>query len=133
MEVSQRYKISSENFADTYFSSVLEILQKEIVEKEQPSKLRMDDFYKHLFKKVADKIGFSESEIKYLHHPFHWTLFLGQPPFLGLIYSKVFGEGYLIKLKNGMPEKSKLISSVLEKHGKLLEARIENLGNQNHQ
>jgi hypothetical protein len=113
---------SSNRFADVYICSVLEILRNN-------NPLSAENFYNYIFSDVSKKTGFSEDEIKYLHHAFHWSLFLEENHPLEIFPCEPRNEEYLVRLKDGKPEKSKLVENVLEKHKVWLEKRMERISN----
>ena len=111
---------SLEDFVGVYIGVVLETIQENGL-------LGLDDFYSYVFVKVSERTGLSKKEVKYLHHAFHWNLFLRSYSPLELVPSQENGENYEVRLKKSLPEKSELVAHILKENRKWLEARLKNL------
>ena len=114
-------KLSLENFVDCYIEAVLEALEK--------NPLNLNIFYEHIYGRVSEKTGHSRDEIKSVHHPFHWNLFLKKESPLELVTSGRGGNGYEIHVRqeNSLPKKPELVSSVLKEYGTLLQKKLEKI------
>ncbi|MEK6829455.1 MAG: hypothetical protein AABY15_04960 [Nanoarchaeota archaeon] len=113
--------LNAEKFAEIYIESALKILKRN-------NSLDISYFYRYVFADVSKITGFSEDKIKYLHHAFHWTLFLGKNSSFELIpIQNKEEENYRIRFRNGIPEKSELIAIVLREHKEWLELRFQKL------
>lgn len=109
-----------EEFVDVYMGSVVEVIQNK-------DSLSLDDFYSHIFDRVLEITGLTQEKVKYLHHAFHWSLFLRNPPYLEIFIPR--GNGGVCQVKQKMPvlEKSKLIENVLRENKIWLQERWANL------
>ena len=114
-------KFSLEDFVDYYVEAVLEAVQNNYA--------GLDAFYEYIFGKVSERTGFSKEEIKSLHHPFHWNLFLEKTSPLELVTPKKNGNNYeiLIRKENSPLDKSKLASNVLGEYRTLLQQRLDRI------
>ena len=119
-------KINLEDFANSYIEAVLNLVQENHLSD-------LDIFYEHVFKRVSEKTGFSIEQIIFLHHPFHWNLFLEDSSPLKLAAKKNRGErGYAINVRNAGQEttpleKSALVSRILKEYGELLKQRMDKI------
>ena len=114
-------RVNLEDLVDCYVEAILEAIQNNYT--------RLDVFYKHIFARVSEKTGFSEEEIKSIHHPFHWNLFLKKTSVLELITSKENGNNYNVYVNpENLPlNKSKLSSSVLGEYRELLQEKLDKI------
>lgn len=129
--------LSLEDFVGFYIEAVSEAVQGNHL----PD---LDSFYKHIFKRVYEKTGLSVEEIKSLHHPFHWGLFLGKNSPLELIPPRKmespegkelrqdfpwFAINYRIcvRSKNSSLEKTELAKDILKKYRTLLQQRLDKI------
>ena len=108
--------LSLDGFVEIYFSSVVETISN-------TNTLSHNEFYKSVFDKIKLRTGLHKSLITYLHHSFHWVLFLEELASLSLISCK---EGYLVK-KISQLNKSQLRENLLKKYKNYLEIRIKNV------
>jgi len=113
--------LSSGSFADIYVDSALETITSNDL-------MKLGDFDTIIFKRVSEKTGLSEGQIKSMHHAFHWSLFNEPSSPFYLHYSGKAGDDWRIKPRNGsVPKKTDLINYVLGKYGVWLENRFQNL------
>ncbi len=119
-------KINLEDFANFYIEAVLNLVQGNYLSD-------LDVFYENVFKRVSEKTCFSTAQIIFLHHPFHWNLFLKDDSPLELSAKKNRGErGYAINVRNAGQEttpleKSALVSRILKEYGELLKQRMDKI------
>ncbi len=114
-------KLSLEDFVDYYVEAALEAIQN--------NSTNLDAFDEYILTRVFERTGFSREEIKSLHHPFHWNLFLEKTSPLELVTSKKGGNNYEIRVRqeNSSLDKSKLVSSILEEYGILLQQKLDKI------
>ena len=112
---------SLENFVDVYIGTALEIVQGN-------GSLNRDDFDNFVFENVSTRTGFSIKDVKYLHHVFHWNLFLRSYSPLEIVVPLEVTESYQVRLKKDVPKKSELVSHILEENREWLKARLERIG-----
>lgn len=129
--------LSLEDFVDFYIEAVSEAVQGNYLSD-------LDLFYKYIFKRVSEKTDFSIEEIKSLHHPFHWGLFLGKNSPLELIPPRKmespegkelrqdfpwFAINYRIcvRSKNSSLEKTELAEGILKEYRTLLQQRLDKI------
>ena len=114
-------KVNLENLVDCYVEAILEAIQKNYTS--------LDFFYEYVFSRVSEKTGFSKEEIKSIHHPFHWNLFLRETSVLQLVLSKENGNNYDVHVRpENIPlDKSKLASSVLGEYRTLLQGKLDKI------
>lgn len=112
-----------EGFISLYFSVALGILQKE-------NPVKLDIFYDRTFERISGKTGLSIEEIGWVHHPFHWTLFLQKNPSLEIFQfpKKEEKTGYYVRSKNGLPEESELSDYFMKNYRQLLESKLKKIG-----
>ena len=113
--------LNLEEFIDIYLSSVLSVVREDCL-------LGLDDFYDHVFQNASERSGLSMTDIKYIHHAFHWSLFLPQNSFLEIFIPKVISEngdshGYHVRIKQ-LTEKSALGEKVLMDYGEWIRERF---------
>lgn len=109
-----------ELFAETYINTSLEAAQ-------MSPPLDMNGFYDYVFKRVSERTGLSEEDIKYLHHVFHWGLFLKSYSPLEVINPVTANGDPKIKIKNNPPEVSALVPRILREHRVWLEERMKKI------
>lgn len=112
--------LSLKDFADAYIDTALEASKS--------GQLCMNDFDAYVFRKVSERTGLPEDAVKYLHHPFHWVLFLKEYPPLEVIQSSKANGSSRVEIKNPV-EASSLISRILNEHGAMLEERFKKFTN----
>ena len=86
-----------------------------------------DDFYTELFSRISGETGLSEKNIVYMHHAFHWELFLNPYSPFQLIDPNGFKGSPIVDIKKDHVEKSTLVSILFAKHGTMLRERFDNL------
>jgi len=106
------------DFAETYVGVALEAARN------NPT---MNAFYIYVYTEVAKRTGLSSEDVKYLHHPFHWTLFLEQNHPLEMIDSPKSNGDSRARIKKDADVSPDLISRILEKHGIMLEERFRKI------
>lgn len=109
-----------ESFADIYIDTALEAVGI----KDYPT---LDCFYSYVFREVSERTGFSGEGIKYVHHAFHWVLFLKNYSPLEIAHSQGINGLSRVRLKNNPLEKSKLVSHLLSEHRTWLKERMKNI------
>jgi len=112
--------LDSESFADIYIDTALEA-----VSLNDPQTL--DDFYKHIYGKVSERTGLPEEGIRYVHHAFHWILFLRDYSPLEIIDPQGINGLSRVRLKSNPLEKSELVSRLLSEYRTWLEERMKNI------
>ena len=112
--------LSLDDFVDIYLSSVLKSIPKDGLRS-------LDDFYNSVFQDVSKRTGFSTEQIKYLHHAFHWSLFLRNESPLKIGYLEKNDGDYKIGLRNGSIRKDEQVSRVLAENNVWLESRLKKL------
>lgn len=108
-------------FADVYVGAALEAVSVDDF-------LTLDDFYKDIYRKVSKRTGLSEEGIRYVHHAFHWVLFLKTYSPLEIAHSQGINGLSRVRLKSNPLEKSELVFRLLGEHRVWLEERIKNIG-----
>ncbi|MBD3253032.1 hypothetical protein GF386_04835 [Candidatus Pacearchaeota archaeon] len=120
---------SLEDFCRFYISTAFRIGGERYSEGPMP----FDIFEDRLRIKVSEYAGISSEEVKYLHHPFHWELFLKDncSP-LSYVQSTEPDTDYrsYVELVRDAEERdvSAFVRNVLENYQEFLGARIRNLG-----
>lgn len=109
-----------ESFADIYVSVALEAAGVN----DSPT---LDDFYKYICGKVSDRTDIPEEGIRYVHHAFHWVLFLKNYSPLEITHSQGINGLSRVRLKSNPLEKSELVSCFLSEHRTWLEERMKNI------
>jgi len=114
--------LSLEDFVDFYIEAVSEAVQKNYLSD-------LDIFYEYIFTRVSERTGLSMEEIKSLHHPFHWDLFLDKTSPLELVNLRKRGSNYQIYVrpKNSPLEKTELTAGILKKYRTLLQQRLDKI------
>ena len=110
--------LDSELFADIYIDTALEAVSAN----DPPT---LDDFYKYIYGKVSERTGLSGERIKYVHHAFHWVLFLKNYSPLEIVHSQGINGLSRVKLKSNPLEKSELVSRLLSEYRTWLEERMK--------
>ena len=107
-----------EEFVKCYVDSAVETVNfREIIS--------LEKFDSIVFKEVSNKTGLSLRKIKYLHHAFHWALFIDKPVIFKLTDHKNYKPGYQI-MKNGHGiEKDDLCKRVIDRYGCLLNSKMD--------
>ena len=120
--------LSLEEFADFYIEAVSEAVQENCLS-------NLDVFYEHVFTRVSERTGFSVEEVKSIHHPFHWCLFLKENPPLELFALGKMESGYGISIrqKNFLMEKEELATRILKKYRPFLQQKLDNILNHTNQ
>ena len=67
MDYSKR--TSLEEFAEIYVQEAVDMFK-------ESKKISLDNFYRQLFSRVSERYIISEKDFLFLHHPFHWEMFL---------------------------------------------------------
>ncbi len=116
--------LTLEDFVDFYIEAVSEAVQKNNL-------YDLDAFYEYVFTMVSKRTGFSVEEVKSLHHPFHWYLFLEVTSPLELVNTGNIESNCRIRFRqeNSPLEKIELSSGVLEKYRISLQQRLDNILN----
>ena len=110
-----------EEFVETYIDSVIEIIKSN-------DSLGLNDFYSQIFGRVSEITGLTQEKVKYLHHAFHWSLFITRKPYLEIVVLKGNGGGDKVKQKEETTlEKSELVKRVFGEYGLWLYSRWNNL------
>lgn len=112
--------LDSESFADIYIDAALEAVRVN-----DPQIL--DDFYSYVFRRVSERTGLSEEGIRYVHHAFHWVLFLRTYSPLEIVHSQEINSLSRVGLKSNPLEKLELVSRLLSEHGTWLGERMKNI------
>ena len=115
--------LSLEDFVDFYIEAVLEAVKGNYLSD-------LNAFYEHIFTRVSKRTDLSKEEIKSLHHPFHWELFLRENSPLELIsLGKMESSYYEIRVrsKNSPLEKTELATGILKKYGVLLQQKLDKI------
>jgi hypothetical protein len=112
--------LNPQSFADVYISAALEAVSVK-------DSLTLDDFYKYIYGKVSERTGLPEKDIIYVHHAFHWVLFLRDYSPLKIIDSKEKNGLTRVGLKSDPLEKSELVEMLLYEQGKWLEERMKKI------
>ncbi|MDP3992466.1 MAG: hypothetical protein Q8P79_03110 [Nanoarchaeota archaeon] len=111
---------SLKDFVEAYIDTALEASKN--------GQLCMNDFDAYIFRKVSERTGLPEDAVRYLHHPFHWVLFLKKDSPLEVIQSSKANGSSRVQIKNPV-EASSLISRILNEHGAMLEERFKKVTN----
>ncbi len=109
--------LNPESFAEIYIHTALEAVGV----KDPPT---VDCFYSYIFGKVSERTGLSEGGIRYVHHAFHWVLFLKNYSPLEITHSQGINGLSRVRLKSNPLEKSELVSRLLGEHRIWLEERM---------
>lgn len=109
-----------ESFADIYVSVALEAVSVN----DPPTP---DCFYSYIYGKVSDRTGLSEGGIRYVHHAFHWVLFLKNYSPFEIVHSQGINGLSRVRLKSNPLEKSELVFRLLSEHRTWLEERMKNI------
>ncbi len=112
--------LDPESFTDIYFGVALESVRVNVL----PT---LDDFYEDIYGKVSKRTGIPREGIKYLHHAFHWVLFLRDYSPLETTSPREVNGLTRVRLKSNPLEKSELVSRLLGEHGIWLEERMKKL------
>ena len=110
--------LNPELFADIYVSAALEAVGV----RDSPT---LDCFYSYVFREVSERTGFSGEGIKYVHHAFHWVLFLKNYSPFEIVHSQGINGLSRVRLKSDPLEKSELVSRLLGEHRIWLEERMK--------
>jgi len=93
---------------------------------ENPS---LDSFYKLLFEIVSMETGLSEESVKYVHHAFHWGLFLDDNSPLSLVKPRKVDEIISVSLKPDVDLQNNGVyrDKILEDYGPYIRERLESV------
>ncbi|MFH1501158.1 MAG: hypothetical protein ABIE22_04410 [archaeon] len=109
------------SFSKCYVSTALRLA------KSQPT---AEDFYEVLYSEVSTELGITETDVKELHHPFHWVFFNNKngSPF-EYVQSGRPGEKPYVRLKEEVREETaeELAGLVLRGHEVHLKARADKI------
>ena len=109
-------KFCLEEFVKCYIDSAVEAVNSHEV-------ISLENFDSIVFNEVSNKTGLSLGKIKYLHHAFHWTLFIDKPFTFMLVDKEGYKPGYQIKKNGKIPDKEKLYNKVIDKYRAFLNSR----------
>jgi len=112
--------LDSESFVNIYIDTALEVVSVN----DPPT---LDDFYKYIFERVSERTGLSEKGIKYVHHAFHWALFLRDYSPLEIVHPQGINGLSRVGMKSNPLEKSELVCHLLREYRTWLDARLKNL------
>lgn len=106
-----------EEFVKSYVDSAVETINfREIIS--------LENFDSIVSKEVPNKTDLSLRKIKYLHHAFHWALFIDKPPVFKLADNERYKPGYQIRKNGNLSDKEQLCKNVIDKYGAFLNSRI---------
>ena len=106
--------MNAENFTRTYITTALNLATN------------YDDlttFYEQLFQSLARETGYSETQIRDVHHPFHWALFNQENSPLAIIRDTKKDKWNIEERKN-CENPEEVTRQILEKYKITLEAKL---------